>query len=181
MKIGYVYCSSDARNENEAVLAEAGCDRVLHDIIGRGRKALLSIRQLLRAEDTLVIRSIRQAADSIHELDGLVQDVLAAKAELMILAESHTTRTVVQALGLLRSFSSTGLQPDEAGGIGHGSEAVASPMSIRHGGRRKRAQPISDEEVLRRLGNGETVNAIAKDVGVAWATIDSARKRHQSI
>ncbi|KAA0675885.1 hypothetical protein [Roseomonas genomospecies 6] len=180
MKIGYAYCSNDALSENRAALTEVGCDCVLHDNLGQGRKALLSIRQLMRAEDTLIIRSVRQAADSIHELDGLAQDVLKAKAELVILAENHTTRTVVQALGLLRSLSSTGLQPDGVGGIGHGPEAAASPMSPRNGGGRKRVRPISDEEVMRRLGSGETVNAIAKDVGVAWATIDSIRKRHQS-
>lgn len=178
MKIGYAYCSNDARAENDAVLAEAGCDRVLHDGIGHGRKALLSIRQLLRAEDTLVIRSVRQAADSIHELDGLVQDVLEARADLVILAEGHTARTVVQALGLLRSFSSTGFQSDGVGGVAHGPAAATDPMPTRRGGGRKRRPPLSEEEVLRRLGDGETVNAIARDVGVAWATIDSVRKRH---
>lgn len=175
MKIGYAYCSNDARAENDAILTEAGCDRILHDSLGQGRKALLTIRHLLREGDTLLIRSVRQAADSLHELDGLVRDVTAAKAELMMIAEEHTIQTLRQALTLLRCFHPAGQPPNGFGNHVLAPSATASRPSVRRGGR-KPSRPIDVEDVAYRLAAGESVNGIAKHLGVDWATINRIKR-----
>lgn len=174
MKIGYAYCSNDAFSENRAALTEVGCKCVLHDSLGQGRKALLNIRQLLHEGDTLLIRSARQAADTLHELDGLVRDVTAAKAEVMI-AEGHTTQTLRQVLTLLRCFDTAVLPPDGFGDQDPAPHATAGRSVVRRGGR-KPGRPIDEEDVVSRLAAGESVNGIAKHLGVDWATINRIKR-----
>lgn len=175
MKIGYAYCSNDALSENREALTDVGCDCVLHDNLGQGRKALLTIRHLLREGDNLLIRSVRQAADSLHELDGLVRDVTAAKAEIMMIAEGHSTQTLRQALTLLRCFHPADLPPDGFGDHALAPHATAGRSAVRRGGR-KPGRPIDEEDVVSRLAAGESVNGIARHLGVDWATINRIKR-----
>lgn len=180
MKIGYAFCSNDAYDENKAILTKAGCDCCLHDRMGHGRQTLLTIRTLLRAGDTLVIRAARQAADTIQDLEMLVHDVVAAKAELSILIGGHTTQSTVQFLELVRAFSSRCPTTDAAEASGPSPEPQAGRGPDRRRGRREPNRPMNEDDVLLRLAGGEAVNAIARDFGVTWNTINTIRKRHQT-
>lgn len=180
MKIGYAFCSNDAYDENEAFLTKAGCDRCLHDRMGHGRQTLRNIRMLLRADDTLVIRAARQAADTIQDLELLVHDVVTAKAELSILVGNHTTQSIVQSLELVRAFSSRCPPTDAAEANDPSPAPQAGRVPDRRRGRREPNRPMNEDHVLLRLAGGEAVSSIAQDFGVTWHRINMIRKRHQA-
>lgn len=171
MKIGYTHCSTAALDGNTRVLREAGCERVLHDSLGQGRVSLVTIRRLLRAGDTLVIRTVSQAADNVQALDALVRDIRAADADLVTIGEDWTLEAIAHGLALLRSFPTPP--------VGLPASDVSAPTTARRG--RKQSRPVPEDDVLRRLGAGDKVGAIARDLGVAWKTIDKVRKRHPSL
>ncbi|WP_431858870.1 hypothetical protein [Azospirillum sp.] len=161
MKIGYLFCSKAAVDENLLILIEAACDRILHDCMDHDRNTFSDLRPASSRGAPLVIQSTRQTADNIHELDVLLRDA-RAKADVLIATDGYTAQTIVQALMLLPNFSSTDHWLDGASKIGLGPLPDANRKAAPGSGGQKLSQPVSQAEVLRRLDGGKTVNAITK-------------------
>ena len=176
MQIGYARVSTDDQNLDlqRDALQQAGCERVFEDTAS-GAKAervgLVALMEILRAGDTVVIWRMDRLGRSLKDLIALVERLEAVGVGLSSLQEKIDTtssvgRLVFHLFGALAEFERNLIRERTQAGL------TAARARGRHGGRKKRLDPVKQKMALRLYHERQhTVDEICRMMGVGRSTL----------
>lgn len=184
--VGYVRVSSLEQNPDRQIQelnTYATIDRVFQDSLSGGksvkRPALDECKHYLRDGDELVVSSIDRLARSLADLRALV-DELTEKGVTITFLHEHLTFSkdssdpradlMLGILGSFAEFERAIIRERQAEGI-----ALAKKAG-KYRGRKRVLNAKQVREIRLRIAAGETKAAIARDFGIARATLYSALK-----
>lgn len=177
-RVSYIRVSTAEQNLARQREMIGQVDREFQDKISArsraDRNGLEACLDYLREHDQLVVASIDRLARSLADLQGLIDQITAKGASVHFLKEGLTFSNQESApreklmLGILGSFAEferSIIRERQAEGI-----ALAKKAG-KYKGRKKALTPDKVEEARRRAEAGESKVAIAKDLGIARATL----------
>lgn len=177
MKIGYARVSTPSQNLDRqiAALRAEGCEKVFSDKASgkslKGRPQLEKAIDALGTEYILVIAEWDRATRSMMDGVKIMQRIADRKAMVKVLDKPHLDLTTTLGKGFLMLFSS--MAEDERERLIRRAEegrAIAKDKGVKFG-RKSKLTDHQRELAFERLGNGDSVRQIAKDMGVAPSTI----------
>lgn len=181
-RVGYVRVSSVDQN-TERQLDGVAVDRVFTDhISGKDtlRPELQRALEYVREGDTLVVHSMDRLARSLKDLLGLVDELTGrgvavefVKEHLLFTPDRSDPRSVLMLsmMGAVAEFERAMILERQREGI-----ALAKARGV-YTGRKPALSEVQVAEVLRRLGEGESAADLAREFGVARATVYNVRQR----
>lgn len=181
-RVGYVRVSSVDQN-TERQLDGVAVDRVFTDhISGKDtlRPELQRALEYVREGDTLVVHSMDRLARSLKDLLGLVDELTGrgvavefVKEHLLFTPDRSDPRSVLMLsmMGAVAEFERAMILERQREGI-----ALAKARGV-YKGRKPALRDDQVAEVLERLGAGESAADLAKEFGVARATVYNVRQR----
>jgi DNA invertase Pin-like site-specific DNA recombinase len=181
-RVGYVRVSSVDQN-TERQLDGVSVDRVFTDhISGKDtlRPELQRALEYVREGDTLVVHSMDRLARSLKDLLGLVDELTGrgvavefVKEHLLFTPDRSDPRSVLMLsmMGAVAEFERAMILERQREGI-----ALAKARGV-YTGRKPALSEVQVAEVLRRLGEGESAADLAREFGVARATVYNVASR----
>lgn len=181
-RVGYVRVSSVDQN-TERQLDGVELDRVFTDHASgkdTARPALTECLGYVREGDTLVVHSMDRLARSLKDLLAVVDDLVGRgvvvrfeKNNLTLTSDQSDpcSRLMLQMLGAVAEFERSMILERQREGI-----AIAKAKGV-YKGRKPALTDAQAVEVLERLKSGESASELAREFGVARATVYNARAR----
>lgn len=180
-RVGYVRVSSVDQN-TERQLDGVAVDRVFTDRASgkdTARPELTACLGYVREGDTLVVHSMDRLARSLEDLRRMVRELTARGVRVEFVKEnlsftgddSPMSNLLLSMLGAVAEFERAMIRDRQREGI-----ALAKARGV-YTGRKPALTPDQVVEVVRRLGAGESATDLAREFGVARATVYNAAKR----
>lgn len=181
-RVGYVRVSSVDQN-TERQLDGVAVDRVFTDhISGKDtlRPELQRALEYVREGDTLVVHSMDRLARSLKDLLGLVDELTGrgvavefVKEHLLFTPDRSDPRSVLMLsmMGAVAEFERAMILERQREGI-----ALAKARGV-YTGRKPALSEAQVTEVVARLARGESATDLAREFGVARATVYNVRQR----
>lgn len=175
MKFGYARVSTtdqDLTVQIEALKA-AGCEVIRSEKVSgtsrQGRHELEALLEFVRENDILVVTRIDRISRSLGDLQDIVRLLKAKGASLMATEQPFDTGSslgelVVNLLGVFANFENSIRKERQAEGI----QRTKRDHPERYRGRPRSVDPA---EILRLKGEGMSVAAIAKTLGIARTSV----------
>lgn len=171
----------NGRDAQRRALKAAGCTRIVEEQASgrRSRPMLLRLLKLLKPGDILTVYRFDRISRNVADFYAIGQRVAASGAALRSLAENFDTGTAYGRA--MMGFAAVWAQ----------LEAETTSERVRNGiiaarargsviGRRRALSPETEAEIPAALAGGTKVRELARQLGVAPATIRRARQRAAS-
>ena len=169
--VGYRRVSSDDQNLDRQ---DIECDKLFEEAASGGtrdRPALKAMIDYVRENDLIRVHSIDRLCRDLRDLQDVIQTVTAKGASITFLSENLTftanqddpfAKLQLQMMGAFAEFERSIIRKRQAEGI-----AKAKAKGIYKG-----RKPTIDLEAIKRLkGEGHGATAIAKQLGIARASV----------
>lgn len=180
-RVGYVRVSSVDQN-TERQLDGVEVDKRFEDKASgkdTARPQLSAALEYVRDGDTLVVHSMDRLARSLEDLRRMVRELTARGVRVEFVKENLTftgedspmSNLLLSMLGAVAEFERAMIRERQREGI-----AIAKARGV-YKGRKPALTEAQIVEVLRRLDEGESATDLAKEFGVARATVYNVRQR----
>jgi DNA invertase Pin-like site-specific DNA recombinase len=177
-KIGYTRVSTLDQSTDRQ---ELGDIRIFEDkASGKStdRPALQEMLSYIRQGDEVVVHSIDRLARNLRDLEGIIKEVNGKGASVTFLTENLTfsgsddamSTLMLQMMGAFSQFERSMIRQRQAEGI---AAAKAKGKDSPYKGRK---QSIDRNLVMKMLGAGEGMTAVAKALGVSRQSIYRIKK-----
>lgn len=172
-RIGYARVSSATQDLQLQVdrLNAVDCDVVRSETgsgaTRGGRDELATILEFLRSGDELVVHRLDRLGRSTRDVLNLVHELDARGASLRVLEPDITTagdmgRMVITILGMVADMELKFIKDRQRAGI-----EAAKAKGVYKG----RKKTVDDDEIRRRIANGQRKARVARDLGVSRMTV----------